>query len=485
MMERQYQRFRMADIVEEVCVRTSIASASNGSSSCYVTLEDIQDVFPNALRFKLNGHPIPFLTEPDGTRIRPPRIALYHDEILDVIVGTPQCNDQTPRDLLDKVLALQLEAKENGETIIGLQNQALDRLAILQQHAHAILVQSFELHEYPIPRLFIILPVDPNKWNPKNILENKFRLHFLCECGDHTMKTSERGQNQIHIARHEGYEIRNGTEFFCKYGKYMLILMRALKLGMHSVDKSAPLIPIRNPLDAGIDFSIKYMEAPSVNNPVLKSINTIDDYEALEGADLRQLGTFLQVNDENRKLGNLFRITIDTGHVKWVCIDHYHSTCQEKQQKAFADAVEVNGGKYDSQLGKVIIILKTRIRAGEFFDALTKARHVYDLDITFGWDCSRTDLVAFENALKMSNVSILRLDLQSDFRVLVNSLKANATLATLNLDNTIRKEEAIELSEALKTNTALITLNLGENSIGNEGALKLSEALKTNTTLTT
>ncbi|KAF9151409.1 hypothetical protein BGX20_005423, partial [Mortierella sp. AD010] len=458
------------------------------------------------------------------------------------------------RDKDDKILTLQLEAKEKDDEMLKLQNQTLDRLAILQKHAHAILIQNFELHEYPIPRLFIILPVDKSKWNPKNILENKFRLHFLCECGDHTTKANKNSQDQIHITRHEGYEIRNGTEFFRKYGKYIIILLRALKLGIHSANESALRVPVQNLSDAGIDFSINYMEALSVNNPVLKNINTIEDYEALEGADLRQLDTFLQANDANKKLGNLFRITTDTGHVKWVCTNHYSSTYQEKDQKAFGNSVSLNGGEYNSQLGKAVIVLGTRIRAEEFFNALTKARRVYDLDITFDWNCSKADLEAFGNALKMSSVSILRLDLRrfqasaasellststryevlvriiehsnlrvihvvlsngfvklsslqprksshlhnlsfemipysigaGDFRVLVNSLKTNTILTTLNLrGNSVGDEGTLTLSEALKVNATLTTVNLNDNSIGNEGALALSEALKVNATLTT
>ncbi|KAF9078940.1 hypothetical protein BGX27_007425, partial [Mortierella sp. AM989] len=77
------------------------------------------------------------------------------------------------KDNNDKILTLQLEAKEKDEAITSLQNRAHDRLAILQKHAQAILVQKFELHEYPISRLFIILPVHRTKWDPKNILENK------------------------------------------------------------------------------------------------------------------------------------------------------------------------------------------------------------------------------------------------------------------------------------------------------------------------
>ncbi|KAF8982665.1 hypothetical protein BGZ46_000848 [Entomortierella lignicola] len=593
-------------------------------------MEDIRDVFPHAVRFKLNGDPIPFLRDTHGKRFEPLRIDFYPSDILEVLTDPPpstitkavihsltrgKSDIQFSQDLLssssallqsynsshnagelekadiiksglvqklgaiemhmavsnensqemkemqmkitnllqetkennEKMMALQLEAKENNDKMMALQleakekddkmalmqnkmldlqHQALDRLVILQKHANAILVQNFELHEYPIPRLFIILPVDKSKWDPTRILENKFRLHFLCECGDHTIESSKSSENQIHLAKHKGYEIKDGVEFFKKYGKYMLILMRALKLGMHSANISMPHIPVTKLVDVGIDYSISYMEVLSNDNPVLDSTNTIDDYEGLEGADLRQLDTFLRTNDQGRKLGNLYRIATES----------------------------VNGGKYDEELGRVVISLGSRIRAQEFFHALAKARHVYDLDVKFDWDCSTSDVEALEKALKVSNVSILRLDLRyfqaslarklspvsthyekisriiqnrnmkvihivlskdfiklpsleprkssnfqklsiemisqslgaSDFRFLVNSLKTNTSLTTLNLgSNSIGQEGALALSEALKTNTTLTTLDLRSNSISQEGALALSEALKTNTSLTT
>ncbi|KAF9090521.1 hypothetical protein BGX27_002229, partial [Mortierella sp. AM989] len=171
-----------------------------------------------------------------------------------------------------------LEIIDKNDKMLILQHQALDRLAILQRHAKSILVQNFELHEYPIPRLFIILPADRTKWNPKNILQNKFRLHFLCECGDHTMKASESSHNHIHIAKHEGYEIRSGTEFFSKYGEYILILLQYLKIGA----PSSALTPIPSLIDASINYLIGNMEALSIENSVLNDIKTIDDYEGLE-----------------------------------------------------------------------------------------------------------------------------------------------------------------------------------------------------------
>ncbi|KAF9896472.1 hypothetical protein BX616_007390, partial [Lobosporangium transversale] len=279
----------------------------------------------------------------------------------------------------DKIIEPQLEAKEKNDKMLELQSQALDRLAILQKQANAILTQNFELYEYPIPRLFIILPDNTTtKWDPRKVLRNKFRLYFLCECGDHTAETSKSIQNQIHIAKHDGYEVRDSTEFFRKYGKYMLILLQMLKLGMGATPATS-LTPGPNLIDAAIAYSIAYMGTLSKKYPVLDNANAIDDYGELEGADLRQLDTFLRINDEGRKLGNLYRITTETGRVKWVCFEHYRWTYREAEQKVFENAVETNGGEYDSHLGKVVITLESKTRAGEFFDALTNARRVYEL----------------------------------------------------------------------------------------------------------
>ncbi|KAF9199684.1 hypothetical protein BGZ59_003765, partial [Podila verticillata] len=69
---------------------------------------------------------------------------------------------------------------------------------------------------------------------------------------------------------------------------------------------------------------------------------------------------------------------------------------------------------------------------------------------------------------------------------LSEALKTNLTLTTLNLGfNSIYENGAVALSEALKTNSSLTTLNLGVNSIGDDGAQMLSEALKANSTLIT
>ncbi|KAF9915403.1 hypothetical protein BX616_006227 [Lobosporangium transversale] len=491
-------------------------------------------------------------------RFEPPRGAFYPDKVLDIITNVEikdllleaKEKDNEILKLEWELYSLQVKDKEKDDEIyklqletIILQHQARDRLAILQEHANAILAQNFELHEYSIPRLFIVLPVDTTKWDPMNILRNKFRLHFLCEGENHTVKAGKSSQSQIHVVQRDGYEIQNSTEFFHKYGKYILILLQWLK----SEKSSTPLV------DA-INHSIEYMMALTVEYPTLKNINSIDDYEGLEVADLRQLNTFLQINDKEQQHGNLHRVMTEAGHVKWVCLDHYHAMYNEKEQRALENTVKMDGGKCDSYLGKVVITLKSRNRAKEFFAALGKTRGVYELDITFNWDWTKADLETFEDILKKSSVSILRLELgrfqeginwplsktstryeilariielssmkaihlvlspeliklsnlhpkisprlhkltiemkprkigPNDFKELAHSLKTNTVLTILNLEgNSIGKEGARVLSEALKTNSTLTTLDLESNSIMNEGALVLAEALKVNTTLTT
>ncbi|KAF9184082.1 hypothetical protein BGZ49_004469, partial [Haplosporangium sp. Z 27] len=48
-------------------------------------MDDIRDVFPHAVRFKLNGDPIPFLRDTHGKRFEPLRIDFYPNDILEAL----------------------------------------------------------------------------------------------------------------------------------------------------------------------------------------------------------------------------------------------------------------------------------------------------------------------------------------------------------------------------------------------------------------
>ncbi|KAF9346148.1 hypothetical protein BGX34_004155, partial [Mortierella sp. NVP85] len=64
------------------------------------------------------------------------------------------------RDQLAQITQLQQDLASKQEEMNQLQIQALNRLAQLRNNVQALLTQTYELHEYPIPRLFIVLPDD-------------------------------------------------------------------------------------------------------------------------------------------------------------------------------------------------------------------------------------------------------------------------------------------------------------------------------------
>ncbi|KAF9979472.1 hypothetical protein BGZ75_009658, partial [Mortierella antarctica] len=434
-------------------------------------------------------------------------------------------------------------ALAHHEEIKQLQIQALGQLAVLQSRVQAVLTQTYELHEYPIPRLFVVLPQDdPSRWNAMDPFSNKFRLYFLCECGEHTKSIDNK--TEIHIAKHEGYEIARPTEFFQLYGSHVFTVLKMLKFGISVAGVAVPAIShlvradvieqatsylkLLKDIEPMMDPVIDWLDKVSANEgeAVDKFAKQMENKEALAGADLRKLDTFLKTKDGDKVLGNLYRTVTDEGHVKWVCIDHYRENYLESTAKDFQRTLDAVGGTFDRSLGRVEVTLRSRVLAEQFFSALGNARSLYELNIVFDWACTTSDLEQLEVALKKSTrVSILRLDLRkfqtnillptsSQYGVLfrfpgVHSMKTihivlgyeyikrisfqpkapshpshHCKLTFELAAGKIGKNEFGRLAEALKTNSTLTTLDLQSNSIGDDGAKALAEALKTNSTVT-
>jgi len=331
------------------------------------------------------------------------------------------------RDHLAQIKQLQQELASKQDEMKQLQIQALDRLAQLQNNVQALLTQTYELHEYPIPRLFIVLPDDRSSWNPLDFFSNKFRLYFLCECGEHTKATKSNIPHRIHLAKHQGYDIERPNEFFQQYGLYVLMILKMLKLGISVAGVAVPalsnLIPdaldqateslklLTNTIEPGMDQVISHIEKVSTDDGGIAdgSSSQMENNEALEGADLRQLETFLKNKDKERVLGNLYRIVTTEGHVKWVCIDHYRENYHEKDAIAFRNAVDVVGGSFDENAGRVDVKLLSRVQAEQFYGALKKARSVYELVLQFDWETSQSDLKMLRDTLAATNVGVLEL----------------------------------------------------------------------------
>ncbi|CAO3564071.1 unnamed protein product [Mortierella alpina] len=499
------------------------------------------------------------------------QLALKHHQEVQQLQQASAARQERMNQLQQKALEQQEEMKQlaqgHHEEIKQLQNQALGQLAVLQSRVQAVLTQTYELHENPIPRLFIVLPQYPSGWDVLQPFTEKYRLYFLCECGEHTKNPDSNSNipHTIHLAKHEGYEISRPNEFFEQYGPYILTILKMLKFGISVASVAVPTVAHLMNTDA-LDHAAKGLEQlknciePGMNEVISKiekdctnEGEAIEDFasqmeskEALEGADLRKLETFLKGKYKNKVLGNLYRTVTDEGHVKWVCMDHYRENCKQTAAEAFRRAVDSLGGTFDENNGVVKVELRSRMLANRFYMAFRNARSVHELDVVFDWACTGTDIQALEDALRRSVVAVLRVDLRRIRLILTSQLTSTpvryeALYPIMDPPNMksihiVPPRDFIDISnftpkrpshlrkltfallvgpqiyvqaEALETGSTSTTWHLGDgserskkpltlteelstrtsldlsrNSIGDKEAQALSEALKTNSTLT-
>ncbi|KAK3817486.1 MAG: hypothetical protein J3Q66DRAFT_430937 [Benniella sp.] len=330
--------------------------------------------------------------------------------------------------LLIRLNDLQNVLDSKQDEMKELQIQALDRLALIQNNVKALLMQTYELHEYPIPRLFIVLPDEKSSWDPLNFFSNKFRLYFLCECGEHTMATNSKIPHHIHLAKHEGYDIDRPSEFFQQYGSYVLTILRMLKFGISVAGVAIPVLSqlvrvdgldqataslklLDKTIEPGMDQVIKHIDKASTDGSgaVVGFSEQMENNEALEGADLRQLESFLKIKDSNRVLGNLYRTVTGEGHVKWVCIDHFRENYHAKAAQAFRETVNTLQGAFDENMGRAEVTLPSRVQAEQFYRVLGSVTSVYELKVELDWDITQSDFKMLRNILPKSSVGVLEL----------------------------------------------------------------------------
>ncbi|KAF9365053.1 hypothetical protein BGX34_011542 [Mortierella sp. NVP85] len=334
-------------------------------------------------------------------------------------------------ELLIRVNEMQRILDSRQDEMKQLQIQVLDQLALLQHNVSSLLTQTYELHEHPIPRLFIVLPADSPSWNPSDFFSNKFRLYFLCECGDRTKSTNSKIPHHIHLAKHEGYDIDRTKEFFQQYGSYVLTILRMLKFGISVAGIAVPVLShlirvdtldqaskslrlLKNTIESGVYQVIEHIEKVSSDEGGGLSgfAGQMRSSEAWKGSDIRQLDTFLQSKNEKRVPGNLYRTLTGEGHIKWVCIDHYREIYNEKSAEAFHNTVKALGGSFDESIGRVELTLFSRMQAEQFYSALEKAKSVYELKVELDWESSQSDFKKLRNTLAISNVGVLELYLK-------------------------------------------------------------------------
>jgi hypothetical protein len=236
------------------------------------------------------------------------------------------------------------EEQEQHRSLHSPENTPPGRMPDIQDRIIAMLTQNYELHEYPYPRLFIVLPKElrgSNKFHTPAV--GQFRLYFLCECGTHTTPEGCTTLHQVHLAKHQGYDITKPVEFFEKYGRYVLMQMYMVKYGVSTSGLFVPPLAclkiveglnkskenldyINKNIETLVDDSIEVLldltrgcRGDAVTD---KDSMRLSKMEIMEEGERRPLKWYLK-RDVDRGFGNLYRMVTRRGHVKWACKDHF------------------------------------------------------------------------------------------------------------------------------------------------------------------
>ncbi|KAG0221200.1 hypothetical protein B0O80DRAFT_209765 [Mortierella sp. GBAus27b] len=322
----------------------------------------------------------------------------------------------------------------NQERLIRIQREAMDSLGTIRNRIEAVFTQTYELPEYSVSRLFIVLPKSEEALREMttSLTAEDFRLYFLCECGSHTMLEGSKTQHEVHLAKHDGYELDRPAEFFERYGPYLVTMLQMIQFGVATAGMIVQPISHRKVIE---DFStvLKYPKqdvSPLIINTIkylqrLQGIHStmssresllvqqgtaIENQGILQGEDLSQLSSYLRVKDEGHTLGSMYRMVTSEGQVKWVCRDHYRNKYRESTSQQLQGVVKENGGCWNEETGKIKINLKSDMNAGHFYRALVSARGIQELDITLEWDATMHDIQALASTVTVANVICLIVD---------------------------------------------------------------------------
>ncbi|KAF9281903.1 hypothetical protein BGZ68_006328 [Mortierella alpina] len=311
----------------------------------------------------------------------------------------------------------------------------LDRNGILKRIAQSILGQQYESESCPHPPLFVLLPENPLQWSFDNILHNKMRLHFLCDCCKHEQHysaaqntlTGFAAKQNLHVNDDRGFEIRmdrfEDQLLLIKFGHYILHLLRILQYGVSTEDifvaaafdrlmpmpinysgtlVMEPELHFKQKLN--IERSIAFMEAllgdeyedeaaevvrrVDMNDfRLLNSIINLPPYARSEAT--RSSATDpeqdLDLSDIHQGGSRLFKVLQADRKVRWSCGKFYslnnRSVCtSHNPHTRTADLGTANKSQFDI---RVI--------------AISKLKDLFRIDITLNWDIERGH---FEDLMK-------------------------------------------------------------------------------------
>jgi hypothetical protein len=370
-MRRQTVKFRN----ETFEVQTVIADGIE----C-LRLKDVQHTCPRVTVFRIDNVQQAFLHDAHGNDLEPLRIKACIGQVVEALEPTGHFNHDT-HGILDRI-----EGK-------------IDRI---DANAQEILCQirqvMMQMYEFTTPRYFFILPAKHCDTALINSVQNWFhthlKLYFLCECSEEPSK--------MHVAPHDGYSIKKPKDFVMKYGPYLRTTLGIVQLLLSAGGFVIPQLGnvstvVNNALPSALKTSKNFDDMKQKLKLVDELINKFDNKRVhagssvaelnksrgapLQGAELREIGTYLELVDDKRSLGNLYRTVTVDGHVRWVCLEHYDEISFNGKMREYISQFEAMGGRFD-QATKEATISKVNVtnkNVKMMCEALTKGFNIVKL----------------------------------------------------------------------------------------------------------
>ncbi|CAF4962273.1 unnamed protein product [Rotaria magnacalcarata] len=320
-------------------------------------LRDVQLLFDTVRAFRIDSVLQVFLLDEYGNDLEPLRIAACIGQVVEAVESVePSYNE------------IRCDLKE----IKGIVKRVdINVQEILRQIAN-VMRQMYQLHEYTTPRYFFILPAKHSDMMLIDTVQNWFhthyKLYFLCECSHEP--------NEMHVAPHEGYSIKKARDFVVKYAPYLRTTMQIAQV---LLSVGGLVIPqLGNAATAINNVVPSQLKNPKDYNDMKQQLQMVDDLlnkvdnqrnhagasmigkqnskgTPLQGAELRELQTYLELVDDKRSLGNLYRIVTDDGYVRWVCHKHYNESSYNIEMSKYIKEFEAMGGKFNSNSNEAFI----------------------------------------------------------------------------------------------------------------------------------
>ncbi|KAG0007752.1 hypothetical protein BGZ80_004268 [Entomortierella chlamydospora] len=439
---------------------TFIPSILDNTAGCQVIRwKDIQRVFKDIDCIMNEGNLVLFMTDDDLEDLIPLRIVHHPGITLEVVVGSPSVgaasvepSDPPPmysilhpilekeKAPLDRPTVPQSDTSHVSATDIGLENQmglqqTLRHLSIVHRRIRNILSNNRELYENPPPRLFFILPkASQARNNTGGPAPKQFQLYFLCDCGQHTSTYISKVRHEVHVAKHEGYDLERPKEFLERYGLYTMAMMQMIKYGFEEEGIVIPELTesdltsniegaqrhinfATKSITSLIDETISYIQhlrddigGYSENDENKTELGTSREEESL---DLQQIDSYLNIENEEQTLGNLSRIITQDRHVRWVCSDHSREIYRDSAVQELETFVDANQGTFIEEKGRVIMKIKSRAMAKEFYRIMSKNCGIQELETAFEFNASLKTLDVFSSVVTKANILSLSLNGQN------------------------------------------------------------------------